>query len=162
MGTRGSISGVKAARGEAHHSPPSCAEVKYAWSYTSIPEIRLHGVVPSFKDRDNFTFTFTSKQNIVINKQTKQTEEPTFVPHILVHKIDKNIKSVYEPFTSNHTSQLLHNATDVHILKQKTASLTQGPKCYSVNSKYRRADPISLIAPYLTHYFDHFPVKNVA
>jgi hypothetical protein len=30
---------------EAGHSPPSSAEVKNAWSYTSIPPIRLHGVV---------------------------------------------------------------------------------------------------------------------
>jgi hypothetical protein len=27
-----------------------------AWSYTSIPPIRLHGVVLSLKYRDNFTF----------------------------------------------------------------------------------------------------------
>jgi hypothetical protein len=32
---------------EAEHSPPSSAEVKNAWSYTSIPPIRLHGVVLS-------------------------------------------------------------------------------------------------------------------
>jgi hypothetical protein len=29
---------------EADHSPPSRAEVKNAWSYTSTPPIRLHGV----------------------------------------------------------------------------------------------------------------------
>jgi hypothetical protein len=38
---------------EADHSPPSSAEVKNAWSYTSTPPIRLHGLV---KHRDNFTF----------------------------------------------------------------------------------------------------------
>jgi hypothetical protein len=32
---------------EADHSPPSSAEVKNAWIYTSIPPIRLHGVVLS-------------------------------------------------------------------------------------------------------------------
>jgi len=31
--------------GEAVHSSPSSAEVKNAWSYTSIPTIRLYGVV---------------------------------------------------------------------------------------------------------------------
>jgi hypothetical protein len=31
--------------GEADHSPPSSAEVKNAWSYTSTPPVRLHGVV---------------------------------------------------------------------------------------------------------------------
>jgi hypothetical protein len=37
--------GVKLPGHEAHHSSPSSAEVKNAWSYTSIPPIRLHGVV---------------------------------------------------------------------------------------------------------------------
>jgi len=32
---------------EADHSPPSSAEVKNAWSYTSTHSIRLHGVVLS-------------------------------------------------------------------------------------------------------------------
>jgi hypothetical protein len=32
---------------EANHSPPSSAEVKNAWSYTSTPPIRLHGVLLS-------------------------------------------------------------------------------------------------------------------
>jgi hypothetical protein len=42
MGTRGSFPG-----GEADHSPPSGAEVKNEWSYTSTHPIRLHGVVLS-------------------------------------------------------------------------------------------------------------------
>jgi hypothetical protein len=37
---------VKRLQREAGHSPPSSAEVKNAWSYTSTPTIRLHGVVP--------------------------------------------------------------------------------------------------------------------
>jgi hypothetical protein len=36
--------GVKRPGREADHSPPSRAEVKNAWSYTSTPPIRLHGV----------------------------------------------------------------------------------------------------------------------
>jgi hypothetical protein len=48
--------GVKRPGREADHSPPSSAEVKNARSYTSIPPLRLHGVV---EHRDNFTFTFT-------------------------------------------------------------------------------------------------------
>jgi hypothetical protein len=39
--------GVKRPGREADHSPPSSAEVKNAWSYTSTPPIRLHGVVLS-------------------------------------------------------------------------------------------------------------------
>jgi hypothetical protein len=34
---------------EADHSPPSNAEVKNAWNYTSTPPIRLHEVVLSYK-----------------------------------------------------------------------------------------------------------------
>jgi hypothetical protein len=38
---------VKRPGREADHSPPSSAEVKNEWSYTSTPRIRLHGVVLS-------------------------------------------------------------------------------------------------------------------
>jgi hypothetical protein len=34
----GSFPGVKQPEREADHSPPFCAEVKYAWSYTSNPQ----------------------------------------------------------------------------------------------------------------------------
>jgi hypothetical protein len=39
--------GVKRPGRETYHSPPSCTEVKNAWSYTSTPPIRLLGVVLS-------------------------------------------------------------------------------------------------------------------
>jgi hypothetical protein len=39
--------GVKWPEREADHSPPSSAEVRNEWSYTSIPPVRLHGVVLS-------------------------------------------------------------------------------------------------------------------
>jgi hypothetical protein len=39
--------GAKRPGREADHSPPSSAEIKNAWSYTSNPPIRLHGVVLS-------------------------------------------------------------------------------------------------------------------
>jgi hypothetical protein len=47
VGTGGSFLGGKAAGREADHSLPSSSEVKNAWSYTSTPPIRLHGVVLS-------------------------------------------------------------------------------------------------------------------
>jgi len=37
--------GLKRPRREAYHSPPSSAEVKNAWSYTSTLPVRLHSVV---------------------------------------------------------------------------------------------------------------------
>jgi len=39
--------GAKQSEREADHSPPSIVEVNIAWSYTSTPPIRLHGVVLS-------------------------------------------------------------------------------------------------------------------
>jgi hypothetical protein len=38
MGTRDSFPGIKRPRREADHSPPSSAEDKNAWSYTSTPQ----------------------------------------------------------------------------------------------------------------------------
>jgi hypothetical protein len=49
--------GIKWPEREADHSPQSSVEVKDSWSYTSTLPIRLHGVVLSYKHRDNFTFT---------------------------------------------------------------------------------------------------------
>jgi hypothetical protein len=43
-GYREFSTGVKRSGRDADHSPPSSAEVKSVWSYTSTP-IRLHGVV---------------------------------------------------------------------------------------------------------------------
>jgi hypothetical protein len=39
--------GVKQPRREVYHSPPSSAEVKNAWNYTSTPPVHLHVVVLS-------------------------------------------------------------------------------------------------------------------
>jgi hypothetical protein len=47
MGTGGSFTGVKRPGRDADQSPPSSAEVKNMWSYTSIPPIYLHGVMLS-------------------------------------------------------------------------------------------------------------------
>jgi hypothetical protein len=47
VGITNSFPGVKRPGREADHSPPSSAEVKNAWSYTSTAPIRLHGVVLS-------------------------------------------------------------------------------------------------------------------
>jgi hypothetical protein len=39
--------GVKRPGREADHSPPSSAEFKNAWNYTSTPQYRLHELVLS-------------------------------------------------------------------------------------------------------------------
>jgi hypothetical protein len=59
----GAVSGgIKRLQREANHSPPSSADVKNAWSYTSTRPIRLHGVVLSKKKhRDYFTLLYWRK-----------------------------------------------------------------------------------------------------
>jgi hypothetical protein len=47
MGTRGSFPGVNRPGREADHSPPSSAEVRNAWGYTSTPPVRLQVMVLS-------------------------------------------------------------------------------------------------------------------
>jgi hypothetical protein len=51
--------GVKRTGREAYHSPPSSAEIKNAWSYTSTPQY-VFMAWRFVKDRDNFTFTLPS------------------------------------------------------------------------------------------------------
>jgi hypothetical protein len=50
--------GVKQLGREVDHSPPSSAEVKNVWSYTSTLPIRLHGVVLSYSTGTTLPFTF--------------------------------------------------------------------------------------------------------
>jgi hypothetical protein len=58
MGAMDSSLEVKRPRREADHSPPSNAEVKTAWSYTSTPQ-SVYVAWCLVKYRDNFTCTFT-------------------------------------------------------------------------------------------------------
>jgi hypothetical protein len=48
--------GVKRPGRKADHSPPSSAEVKNLWRYTSTPPIRLHGVLLSKKKHRDFRY----------------------------------------------------------------------------------------------------------
>jgi hypothetical protein len=55
MGTEGYLPGVKQPWREVDHSPPSSAEVKNAWSYTSaLPYVFMASYC--LKLRDNFSF----------------------------------------------------------------------------------------------------------
>jgi len=47
MGTGNSYPGIKRPAREPNHLHPSSGEIKNAWSYTSILQIRLHSVVLS-------------------------------------------------------------------------------------------------------------------
>jgi len=56
--------GVKRPGREGDHSPPSSAEIKNAWSYTSTPPY-VFMVWYLVKHRDNFTFTFSLLQSCI-------------------------------------------------------------------------------------------------
>jgi hypothetical protein len=55
--------GIKWPGREADHSPPSSAEVKNGWSYTSIPQCAFMAWC-LVKHRDNFTFTLIFQWNL--------------------------------------------------------------------------------------------------
>jgi hypothetical protein len=59
MGTAGYFPRVKRPGREANHSPPSSAEVKSVWPYTSNPPFVFMAWC-LVKHRDNFTFTLPS------------------------------------------------------------------------------------------------------
>jgi hypothetical protein len=58
-----------------------------AWSYTSTPPIRLHGLVLSLKHGDSFTFTFTTLHTVVNASDTNMKRISQFLVRFLVpHK----------------------------------------------------------------------------
>jgi hypothetical protein len=81
VGTRGSFPGVKLPGREADHSPPSNAEVKNAWSYTSTPSVRLHCVVLSKAQEQVYFFLYFNV--------TEVTEELTV--HFFLQLLISNI-----------------------------------------------------------------------
>jgi hypothetical protein len=66
MGTSFFFPEDKPASREADHSPTSSAKVKSAWSYTSTPPIRLHGVVLSLKKAQEQRYLYILPITIVI------------------------------------------------------------------------------------------------
>jgi hypothetical protein len=62
MGTGGSSPGVKRPGREADHSPPASAEVQKMWICTSIPPIRLEGLVLNYLSTGT-TLPFTEEEN---------------------------------------------------------------------------------------------------
>jgi hypothetical protein len=62
LGTRASFPGERRLGREADHSPPSRAEVKNAWCYTSTPQY-IFMAWCLVKHRNNFTFTLQEKYN---------------------------------------------------------------------------------------------------
>jgi hypothetical protein len=66
--------GVKRPGHEADHSPPSSAEVKNAWNYTSTAPVRLHDVVLSYSTRTILPLPFytsmviTQIREVIVDK----------------------------------------------------------------------------------------------
>jgi hypothetical protein len=61
--------GAKRPGREADHSPPSSAEVKNAWCFTSTPPIRLQGVVFSWKAQEQLYLHLSSSSNLTTHFQ---------------------------------------------------------------------------------------------
>jgi hypothetical protein len=87
MGTWGSFPGGKVAGHEADHSPPSSAEVKNEWNYTSIPQYVFMAWC-LLKHRGNFTFTVIpfyntrKKQKDILQKVIFNTVHVTCISEV--------------------------------------------------------------------------------
>jgi hypothetical protein len=69
--------GVKRLGREADHSPPTSAEVKNTWMYTSTPPIRLHGVVLNYLSTGT---TFGRVKNFIFSTSSRPVLETTQTP----------------------------------------------------------------------------------
>jgi hypothetical protein len=67
VGTAVLFLGIKQPASDADHSPPSTAEVKKVWSYTSTP--------PQSVDRDKFVFVYVSIHCINIENSQRTIAE---------------------------------------------------------------------------------------
>jgi hypothetical protein len=66
---------------EVDHSPPSSAEVKNAWSYTSTPQ-NVFMAWCLVKHRYNFNFTFS--YNVHTGYETHPTSYPELLPMSII------------------------------------------------------------------------------
>jgi len=64
MGTGVLSAGVNWPGREADHSPQCSAEIKNAWSYTSILRIRLHSVALSYAQGQLYILPLISAENV--------------------------------------------------------------------------------------------------
>jgi hypothetical protein len=86
---------VKRRGREADHSPPSSAEVQNAWSYTSTPPIRLHGVVLGSAHGQFYLplrtckarFVRTETKNMRFEASAAKMEAGTFSETLDIHSI---------------------------------------------------------------------------
>jgi hypothetical protein len=68
---RGLSLGAKLPGRKAEHTPPTSAEVKNAWSYTSTPQY-VSVAWCLVKHRDKFTFTFTINSSNMAEAKTSE------------------------------------------------------------------------------------------
>jgi hypothetical protein len=93
--------GLKRPGHEDDHSPPSSAEVKNAWSYTSSPPY-VFMAWRLVKHRDNFTFTFAWRD--YGNPRKASVKIASNLAEILTGYLRSN-KSGTSPFFSPKTNQ---------------------------------------------------------
>jgi hypothetical protein len=103
MGTRGTFRGIKFLRREDYHSSPSFAEIKNAWSYTSIsPYVYMAWCL--IKHNDYFTFLVWKLNVVKFAGSTKgiRRAEPTRAT--LVERSDK-LHSFYADVLDSNADQ---------------------------------------------------------
>jgi hypothetical protein len=73
LGTGGSSPGIEQPVREADHSPPSSAEVKNAWSFTSSPPVYLHGVIVMYRGYFTFTLLYVQPEETPLLQKNRFT-----------------------------------------------------------------------------------------
>jgi hypothetical protein len=106
---------VKRPGREASHSTPSSAEVKNKWSYTSIPPIRLHGVVlvkqgGNFLSASTIQCQYTEDRDLNLHRR----EEPQF---------SHNYTKFHKPFQSSSFAYWRMNEVLLLTTLQHTSSV---------------------------------------
>jgi hypothetical protein len=104
--------GVERPGRETDHSPQSRAEVNSAWSYTSTPPIRPHGVV--LKHRDNFTFP--------LPRSSEWSLPYRFSDIKLVHISYPHACHMPRPSNLDNNNNNNNNRLNVHVTKFVTHS----------------------------------------
>jgi hypothetical protein len=103
--------GLKRPVREADHSPPSSAEVNNAWSYTSTPPIRLHGVVLIYiSEWYNITSLWSQYAGSELN-----LPKLVFSSHHAIHRTHFNFESCMCPVQIRTKAPLFKNVIGLEI-----------------------------------------------
>jgi hypothetical protein len=112
--------GTKRPGREADHSPPSNADVKNAWSYTSTPPIHFHGVL--LKAQGNCTLVLERQRERMVTKRPMQRSPSEADSHSASQQISHllwNPKVYYRV----HKGLILSEINPLHIFAPYFSSI---------------------------------------